>query len=92
MEDRRNKPEKLPTIAFATLESGETIAILRGEPAYYRIGSSKTAAQLNAMYGVQPAQQQAMLAGVTLGWNASLADPARYDADGQLRERRSMPR
>jgi len=93
MEEHRNGPEVLPTIAFATLpDTGETIAILRGEPAYYRIGSSKTAAQLNAMYGVQPAQQQAMLAGVTHGWNTSLADPSRYDAGGHLRERRVIPR
>jgi hypothetical protein len=93
MADRRTGLQRLPTIAFATLpETGETIAILRGEPAYYRVGTTKTAAQLNAMYGVQPAQQQAMLAGVRHGWNTSLADPARYDAGGHLRERRSAPR
>jgi len=93
MEDRKSVPEKLPTIAFATLpETGETIAILRGERDYYRIGSSKSAAQLNAMYGVLPAQQQAMLAGVTYGWDTSLADPARYDSSGALRERRQAQR
>jgi hypothetical protein len=93
MEDKRTGLDKLPTIAFATLpETGETIAILRGEPDYYRVGTTKTAAQLNAMYGVQPAQQQAMLAGVRHGWNTPLADPSRYDARGQLRERRSAPR
>lgn len=86
MEDLDTRLEKLPTIAFATLpETGETIAILRGEPMYYRVGTEKTAAQLNAMYGVRPAQQQAMLAGVTHGWHTPLADPARYDTLGELR-------
>jgi len=93
MEAKRYGPENLPTIAFATLrETGETIAILRGESEYYRIGSSKSAAQLNAMYGVLPPQQQAMLAGLTHGWNTALADPARYDANGAFRERRQRPR
>jgi len=93
MEDKRTGLEKLPTIAFATLpETGETIAILRGEPEYYRVSTTKSAEQLNAMYGVQPAQQRAMLAGVTHGWNTPLADPARYDARGNLRERRAAPR
>lgn len=94
MEDRRTMLEKLPTIAFATLpDTGETIAILRGEPEYYRVGTTKSAEQLNAMYGVQPAQQQAMLAGVTYGWNTPLADPGRYDPRGLLRnERRASAR
>jgi len=93
MEAKRFGPENLPTIAFATLpETGETIAILRGEREYYRIGSSKSAAQLNAMYGVLPSQQQAMIAGITHGWTTTLADPTRYDAQGVLRERREIPR
>jgi hypothetical protein len=86
MEDLEPWLEKLPTIAFATSpETGETIAILRGEPMVYRVGTEKTAAQLNAMYGVRPAQQQAMLAGVTHGWHTPFADPARYDTHGRLR-------
>lgn len=73
----------LPGIAFATLAvSGETIAICRGEPSYYRVETTKTAEELNTMYGVSPAQAQAMLAGTTLGWHALLADPEQYDTAG----------
>lgn len=76
---------KLPGIAFATLAiSGETIAICRGEQSYYRVETSKTAEELNAMYGVTPAQARAMLAGTILGWHTRLADPERYDADGNF--------
>jgi hypothetical protein len=76
---------KLPGIAFATLAiSGETIAICRGEPSHYRVQTTKTAEELNSMYGVSPAQARAMLAGSILGWHTSLADPERYDDDGKL--------
>lgn len=73
----------LPVIAFATLAaSGETIAIRRGEPSHYRLETTKTAEELNMMYGVSPAQAQAMLAGTTLGWHAPQADPEQYDIAG----------
>jgi hypothetical protein len=76
---------KLPGIAFATLAiSGETIAICRGETSYYRVQTTKTAEELNTMYGVSRAQARAMLAGTMLGWHTPLADPERYDADGKL--------
>lgn len=76
---------KLPGIAFATLAvSGETIAICRGEPSHYRVQTTKTAEELNSMYGVSPAQARAMLAGSMLGWHTPLADPEYYDTDGKL--------
>lgn len=76
---------KLPGIAFATLAvSGETIAICRGEQSHYRVQTTKTAGELNSMYGVSPAQAQAMLAGSMLGWHTPLADPERYDDEGNL--------
>ena len=76
---------KLPGIAFATLAvSGETVAICRGEPSHYRVQSTKTADELNSMYGVTPAQARAMLAGSMLGWNTPLADPEHYDEQGKL--------
>ena len=76
---------KLPGIAFATLGvSGETIAICRGEPSYYRVQTTKTVEELNCMYGVSRAQARAMLAGSMFGWHTPLADPERYDADGKL--------
>jgi hypothetical protein len=74
---------KLPSIAFTVLPAtGETVAILRGESAYYHIGSVKSPDELNRMYGVTPAQARAMLAGATHGWATALADPDNYDADG----------
>ncbi len=73
----------LPVIAFATLAvSGETIAICRGEPSHYRVETTKTAEELNTLYGVSPAQAQAMLAGTTFGWHTRLADPEQYDTAG----------
>lgn len=76
---------KLPGIAFATLAvSGETVAICRGEPSHYRVQTTKTADELNSMYGVTPAQARAMLAGSMLGWNTPLADPEHYDEQGKL--------
>ena len=76
---------KLPGIAFATLAvSGETVAICRGEPSHYRVQTTKTADELNNMYGVTPAQARAMLAGSMLGWHTPLADPEHYDEQGKL--------
>jgi len=76
---------QLPGIAFATLSrTGETIAICRGESCCYRVGSTKSAEELNAMYGVTKAQARAMLAGTLLGWHTPLADPGCYDAHGDL--------
>ncbi len=60
-----------PGIAFATLPTtGETIAIRYGERIYYPVGTTKTAEELNAMYGVTPAQARAILASVLAGWEA----------------------
>ena len=76
---------QLPGIAFATLSmTGETVAICRGESCCYHVGSTKTAEELNAMYGVTKAQARAMLAGTLLGWHTPLADPGCYDAQGEL--------
>ena len=83
MTTTRSILSSLPGIAFATLAvSGETIAICRGESSHYRLETTKTADELNTMYGVSPAQAQAMLAGTTLGWHALLADPEQYDTAG----------
>jgi len=65
----------LPGIAFATIAiTGETIAICRGEPNYYRVATTKTAGELNTMYGVSPSQARAMLAGTLRGWRTPLAE------------------
>lgn len=79
----RSLLSRLPGVAFATLAiTGETIAICRGEPSYYRVETTKTAEELNAMYGVSPAQARAMLAGTIRGWHTLLADPEWHDAAG----------
>lgn len=58
-----------PGIAFATLpHTGETIAIRYGEQLYYRVDSTKTADELNAIYGVTEAQAKAMLESVLADW------------------------
>lgn len=73
---------KLPGISFATLAAtGETIAICRGEPTYYRVESTRSAEELNALYGVSKAQARAMLVGVVLGWDTELVDPQHYEDD-----------
>ena len=74
---------RLPGIAFATIAiTGETIAICRGEPSYYRVETTKTAEELNTMYGVSPTQARAMLAGTIRGWHTLLADPEQQEAGG----------
>ncbi len=58
-----------PGIAFATHPTtGETIAIRYGKHIYYPVGTSKTADELNAIYGVTPAQARAILASMLAGW------------------------
>lgn len=66
----------LPGVAFATIAiTGETIAMCRGEPSYYRVETTKTADELNTMYGVSPTQARAMLAGTIRGWYPVSVDP-----------------
>lgn len=86
----RSIVSRLPGIAFATIAiTGETIAICRGEPSYYRVETTKTAEELNTMYGVSPVQARAMLAGTIRGWHTLLADPGQQDAAGGLAPRPS---
>jgi hypothetical protein len=78
---------RLPGIAFATLAAtGATIAITLGESRYEHVQTTKTADELNRMYGVTPAQARAMLAGVLLGWRTNLANPDLYGPYGELLE------
>ena len=81
---RNSALSKLPGIAFATAATGTTIAIFLGEPRYQRIETTKTAEELNRLYGVTPAQARAMLAGLLLGWRSTLANPDLYGANGEL--------
>jgi hypothetical protein len=85
--NRKPGKSKLPGIAFATLAAtGATIAITLGESRYEQVQTTKTADELNRMYGVTPAQARAMLAGVLLGWRTNLANPDLYGPYGELLE------
>jgi hypothetical protein len=70
-----------PGIAFAIHPStGETIAIRYGEGIYYPVGTSKTADELNAIYGVTPNQARAILASVLAGWETRPAEQESHAA------------
>ena len=69
----------LPPVAFTVDEAtGATIMIRRGEPKHYHIASHFTADELNRLFGVTPAQVEAMRCGSMFGWDSFLADPASY--------------
>lgn len=62
----------LPGIAFATLPAtGETVAVCLGDKSYYRVSTTKTVAELNAMYGVSEEQARALAAVVGLDARAA---------------------
>ena len=62
MKNNKMTDSDFPGIAFATLPTtGETIAIQCNEQIHYRVNTTKTTEELNAMYGVTPAQAQAVL-------------------------------
>ena len=70
-----------PGIAFATHPTtGETIAIRYCERLYYPVGTSKTADELNAVYGVAPAQARAILASMLAGWESQPVEPETHAA------------
>lgn len=81
-------PEKCFTVQPS---SGELIAIERYKPGYQVSPmahfkgktSQQTADVLNGDMGVTRAQAAAMLAGATLGWTSSAADPSRYNKRGR---------
>ena len=81
-------PEKCFTVQPS---SGELIVIERYKPGYqvspmaHFKGKTpqQTADVLNGDMGVTRAQAAAMLAGATLGWTSSAADPSRYNERGR---------
>jgi len=86
--------KKLPEIAFIDNRSGVAgkapiIAVRRGVMGYWPVFTTLTAVELNEG-DCTPAQAAAMHAGSMFGWDAPLADPDRYRADGSLLE--STPR
>ena len=73
MYEKQTNDTLFPGIAFAVLPAtGETIAIRYSERICYRVKSTKTADELNAMYGVSQAQARAMLECVLANWETQL--------------------
>jgi len=67
---------KLPPVAYASHpDTGEVLAIKRGESGYFVMRTDKTPAQLNAIERVTPEQARAMMAGSMRGWHVPEADP-----------------
>ena len=65
MQQEKMNVTNFPAIVFVTLPTtGETIAIQYGQRIHYRVNTSKSAQELNAMYGVAPDQALAVLARV----------------------------
>lgn len=80
MRKEHSNDSGFPGIAFATLPStGETVAIRYGERIYYRVETTKTAEELNAIYGVTEAQAKTILASVMSGWATPPANQISHD-------------
>ncbi|MHB8534158.1 MAG: hypothetical protein ACYDBW_01780 [Sulfuricaulis sp.] len=76
MSDKKSADSGFPGIAFATLPAtGETIAIRYDEHIYYRVQTSKTAEELNAMYGVSQALARNVLERVLSSWETAVLKP-----------------
>ena len=76
MYEKQFTDSNFPGIAFAVLPAtGETIAIRSSERIFYRVKTTKTADELNAMYGVSPTQARAALEHVLAGWETPPQEP-----------------
>jgi hypothetical protein len=80
MQHEKMNDSDFPAIAFATLPTtGETIAIQYGQRIHYRVNTTKSAQELNTMYGVTPAQAQAVLKRILAERETSAANLERQD-------------
>ena len=81
MKNEKKANSDIPAIAFVTLPTtGETIAIQYGQGIHYRVQTTKTAEELNAMYGVTPVQAQAVLERVLAGQETFPANRESHNA------------
>jgi len=79
LNNKYNNPG-IPGIAFATLpDTGETIAIRYSERICYRVGTTKTAEELNVIYGVSPDQAKTMLTSMLAGWKTPPANEEHHN-------------
>ena len=81
----------LPNVAAAQNPvGGELIFVMKGRSGYWPasavgiVDETLTAEKWNTAHGISKAESEAMLAGSLWGWNIPAADPASYDADGNL--------
>lgn len=85
--------EKLPDQAFLTAKDRgihnsptPVVAVKKGEKGFFPIQNAKTAQDLNTLFGVTPAQVEAMFAGSMFGWDTPAANPDLYDENGAIRQ------
>lgn len=81
MRDVLENLKKLPPKCWAVVE-GNPVCIFRGtrEPTPAFVATDQVD-QLNLKHGVSPQQVQAMIVGVTLGWDKDGADPDTHAED-----------
>lgn len=84
----------LPLVAAANHPgSGKLIFVMKDRLGYWPASSlgivdeTLTAEKWNTAHGISKAESEAMLSGSLFGFDDPAADPANYDADGNLNSR-----
>jgi len=88
---QKRMDEKLPDFCMSTQKDDGHLIVIKKDGQRYEYAdissdepaeNKEMAKYFNNLLGVTKAQETAMLAGCTLGWNMSAANPANYDNDG----------